>query len=751
MKKLSAFLLTLTMILATACAKKSGSGSSGTEGGTAQTVSVVQTSYKESQISFGDIAAITVSLQKYDNGYCYFYEDRQLELKMVRLDSSFKASEPISLGRSISMGYGITVHDDGSFTILSPVTDFELEYDEYGNISNYGEFAINGSVSFVLTEYDGSGSVVSQTDVPGLEEDFNMRRCKISDMTPLDDGKYIVSMVSSAAVIDENGNVLESQIYDQTLAYFGKDSEGKIIFTTPSNFSYINEDDILAPPSETDNFADFNNYSTGAKSGSMGFKAFFRRDDGIYGFTDSNELILVVDFKSSIIEASSVSDFICCGEGQFLTAGYDSDSLKLYTRRPDDYTDNRQTVNVWQIYGGQSDEDAVEFNKQNDDYLVKYAVDLKSLDDLSKAVLTGESPDLIFYTNRSVLDGMINLGAAADLYTMMESYDGVKPDDLMPNVVEAFDMDGKLYAIPDNFCVSFCYANSDYIGDEYRDWTFEDMYELYDNRPQGMSFVVQSYDALENFLIMNYQSPWIDSEKMTCNFNNDRFIKLLEFCKNTENPTYLENGSYTAEYIEKKLTCMKDMKAMLNTDSRARYGLEEIATSLGETGLTLDNTTILSMPDSGGTGTITCDNCYTVLNTGKCPDGAWAFVSYLLSDEKQLKTASYASGFNWTNKKAFEAALQNTITDGDKPEIKKVSYSSDNNTFTYEYPVTVTAEQADKYRDLVLNSKRLEYNNDDVRSILSDEYYRYANDEITAEECASYIQDRVSILLSEQS
>ncbi len=749
MKKLSAVLLTLTMLLTAACAKN-GSGSSDTADKTAKSVSVVQTSYKEFKISVGDMVGSTVSLQKYSGGYCYFYEDRQLELKMVRFDSNFKASEPISLGRSIGMGYGITVHDDGSFTILSPVTDFELEYDENGNINNYTEFTINGSISFVLTEYDSSGSVISQTDVPGLEEDFDMRRCNISDMTPLDDEKYIVSMLSSAAVIDKNGNIIDSQIYDQTLVYFGMDSEGEVIMSTSSNFSYINEDDILAPPSETDNFSDFNDYSTGAKSGSMGFRAFFKRDDGIYGFTDNNELVLIVDFKSSMIEAGSVSDFICCGDGQFLTAGYDSDSLKLYTRRPDDYTDNRQTVNVWQINCGTSDKDAVEFNKQNDDYLIKYAVDLKNLDDLSKAVLTGESPDLIYYINRSVLDGMINLGAAADLYPMMESYDGVKPYDLMPNVIEAFDMDGKLYAIPENFCVSFCYANSDYIGEEYSDWTFEDMYDLYDNRPQGMSFAVETYGGLENFLIIDYQLPWIDSEKMTCNFDNDRFIKLLEFCKNTENPAYLENGSYDAEYFEKKLTCMKDMKAMLNNDSRARYGLDGIVNSLGETGLTLDDASILSMPDSGGTGTITCDNCYTVLNTGSCPEGAWAFVSYLLSEEKQMETVSYAPGFNWTNKKTFEAALQKTITDGNKPEIKKIEHNSDNGTFTYEYPVTVTAEQADRYRDLVLNSNSLEYYNDDVRSILSDEYYRYANDEITAEECAAYIQDRVAILLSEQ-
>lgn len=751
MKKLSAILLTLSMLLTAACAKKSGSGSSGTADKTSQAVNVVQTSYKESKISIGDNAYETISLQKCGDGYYYFYLDIQLGFKLVKIDSSFKTSEPISLGRSINMGYSITVHDDGGFTILSPVTDFEFEYDEYGKISNYGEFTRDGSVSFVLTDYDSSGSVISQKDVVGMDEYFNIHRNKLSDMMSLDDGNYIVSLECGAVIIDKEGNVLDGQVYDQTLVYLGRDSEGEIIISTPSNFSYLNEEYALELPSENDNFADFNNYAAGAKPGAMGFKAFFIRDDGIYGFTDSGELLLVLDFKSSIITSSDIRDFICCGDGQFLAAGYDSNSLMLYTRRPDDYKDDRQTVNVWQIYGGGSDEDAVEFNKQNDDYLVKYAIDLKNLDELSQAVLTGESPDLIYYMNRSVLDGMINMGAAADLYPMMESYDGVKPDDLMPNVLEAFDMDGKLYAIPENFCVSYCYANSDFIGEEYRDWTFEDMYELYDRRPEGMSFMVQAYSGPEYYLIMNHQTPWIDIENKTCNYNSERFVELLKFCKNIENPTFLENGSYDAEYIKAELSSMKDKKAMLNTNDSVRYGLWHTADALGRTGLTLDDATVLNMPDSGGVGTITADNCFTVLNTGSCPEGAWAFLSYLLSEEKQTEKAGYAAGWNWTNKKAFELSLQNSITDGDKPKTRKITYSSDIGPFTYEYPLVVTAEQADKYHDLILNATRLEYNNDDVRSILVEEYTRYANDEITAEECAEYIQDRVMILLSEQN
>ena len=49
-----------------------------------------------------------------------------------------------------------------------------------------------------------------------------------------------------------------------------------------------------------------------------------------------------------------------------------------------------------------------------------------------------------------------------------------------------------------------------------------------------------------------------------------------------------------------------------------------------------------------------------------------------------------------------------------------------------------------------MNCTELEYNNFDVHGIIWDEYERYRNDEITAEECAEYIQSRVEILLAEQ-
>lgn len=751
MKKLTATFIALAVLLSTGCAKKTGS--SGTSDTASPTAVVVQTIYKESEISLNGDMGSCVSLQKFADGYYYFYTDNDSYLKYVTLDNDFNVSQPVTLEKSIGCGYCIYVHDDGGFTVLAPGTDFELKYDDYGNISNYAEFQQNAKIYFTLTDYNNSGNIVNQYDVTGMDEYFDLRRSNLFGMMPYDDDTYIVSLGNGAVLMDTSGNVTNGQIYDQQIAYFGMDTDGRMLLSVNCTFCYMDKNGSLDLPEDIQNFDEYLHLKNNAKTGDMGFKAFFSADEGIFGVTDKGELVLVVDYKTSMVESADVQDFVAVGDGLFLTAGYDCDSLKLYTRRPDDYKEDRQTVNVWQIYSGGSDDMAVRFNKQNDDYLVKYALDLKHLDDLSKAVLTGDSPDLIYYSNRTVLDGMINLGAASDLYPLMENYDGVKPDDLMPNVLEALDMDGKLYAIPENFCVSTMYANSDVIGDKYRNWTFEDMYDLADKRPDDMSLLLESYnDGIEERLLLSYQSPWVDAENHTCNYDSDRFIEYLEFTKNVRNPMLMHIYDRDIERAKIRSTSMADKKAMICEDTGIRYGYNFYLSSLGQHGLPVENATLLNYPDSGETGLITCDNCYTVLNTGNCPEGAWAFVSYLLSDEVQLKWANQNPGWNLTNKKAFDKSLENCITQNGEPKMNKMQHNFENNvTFEQEYPVTSTAEQVEKYREFVLNCTELEYYNDDIRTILYDEYNRYLNDEITAKECAQTIQDRVEILLSEQA
>lgn len=144
-------------------------------------------------------------------------------------------------------------------------------------------------------------------------------------------------------------------------------------------------------------------------------------------------------------------------------------------------------------------------------------------------------------------------------------------------------------------------------------------------------------------------------------------------------------------------------------------------------------------------------NIISVMESSNCKEGAWAYVSFLLGEERQCSNAQMGNGFNWVNKKAFDISLNQSIHEGSEPEVSSMTYCFTNGAnLKIEYPSTVTAKQAEEYRNFVMNCTKLEYNNNGISNILNEEYERFINDEITAEQCADYIQNRVEILLGEQ-
>lgn len=77
-------------------------------------------------------------------------------------------------------------------------------------------------------------------------------------------------------------------------------------------------------------------------------------------------------------------------------------------------------------------------------------------------------------------------------------------------------------------------ANSDYIGKEYADWTYEDLYRFYEDRPEGMYLFGREYENTFNEFCLYDLDPWIDHDNNTCKFGTPEFIKFLNFCKETK-------------------------------------------------------------------------------------------------------------------------------------------------------------------------------------------------------------------------
>lgn len=755
MKKITSLLIALATLTSVSCSAKNSSSS--TAEPVSETVEVKQTIYKERKITLENRIDTPVKIASCGDKYFFFYESDEKELRLALLDNEFNIISDTALCDSVIFGVSANVNDDGSFCVVSVVTDFDFEIDEFGEFQNYEDFLENGDFCFMLSNYDNSGNIVSENEIIGLEKDFNKSGSRLEALCPYGEGKLILSYGNGLAVIGTDGSLLDSRHYEMQLIDLGCDSDGKVIASEFHGFGYM-DGETLDLPKEL--LADYEydeilRLGNGAMPGNNGFKAYFKRDDGIYGLTENGELILVFDFTESLVKGSDVSCFLPCGSGMFLTAGYSSNDLRLYTRRPDDFKENRETVNIWYISGGGSGEQITDFSKSNDKYLGKLNPSIKSPDELTKAVLSDTAPDVIEYGDSDLIRKLLNLGALADMNGLMDEYGGLEREELMPNVLEAFDVDGHIYALPEFFSLKHVIANSDYIGKEYADWTYDDLYRFYEERPEGMNLFSRMWDNSFNLFCINNLDAWIDTDNNTCKFGTPEFIKLLNFCKETKD-SYIpepnsDEGNSDMLYQKQISTSLKDHTAMLCSEGIGDAGIYTLIREEGEKGLTFDTASVLNFPESGGTGTILANNLVSVLESSNCKEGAWAYVSFLLGEERQCSNAQMGSGFNWVNKKAFDISLNKSIHKGPEPEMSSTSFSSEKGTvLKIEYPSTVTAEQAEEYLRFVMNCTKLEYSNYNISNILYEEYNRFINDEITAEQCSAYIQDRVEILLGEQ-
>lgn len=738
MKRLAAMIMIFSLL--TGCSSKSSPESSASS---AETITVGQTIYQETELNFDDVF-IPVELTKCGENYSFLYYNSENIFSLARLDSSFNVTDTIQLENSGA----VYVHDDGGFTLLSSDTDFEFKINENGELLNYDEYINTAELNFKLTDFDASGSVIKETEINELDKYYDKECSRLTSILPYDENSYFLFFETGAAIIGKDGSLLDTQDFsDRSGMRALLDSDGKIIVTDRIGYTYIDHDNFDVPQ----NLNELSGVNTiySASVGYGEFKAFIECGDGIYGLAENGSLVLVMDYQSSLLKETDIEMFIPCGDGEFLAFG--KNKLKHYTRRPDDYVENRQRIDIWSIDRGGSYDFAVEFNKQSDNYIVN-VTELVGYDELKNAILTGDAPDVIFLENMSYVKNLSNMGALVDMGELLDSGKGLTREEIMPNVIEALSSQGGIYTLPEYYRISVCAANKDYIGAEFWDWTLDDFYKFYSERPEGMYL---TYDLMgkDPFITLCCENlgNWINFEKSECHFDSPEFVKFLEFFGKYPDmcPEYPEDSF--EEYQLEEAGSLKEKRAMLCLNSGWNSSsIRGIIDNIGMGGLDgLNEATLLNFPDSSGKGQIELADCYSILEGSNCKEGAWEFISYVLGEE-YLKRDEFeftmGMGRFVSNKKAFDEAVESWTQKGDEP--KKLTTTIGDTEL--EYTGSLTEEQAKSLRDFIENCTEIKYTDYSLDNIISEEYDRYIHGEITAQQCAEYIQSRANIYLSEQ-
>ncbi|MBQ6181510.1 MAG: extracellular solute-binding protein [Ruminococcus sp.] len=749
MKKLFALSMSFAMfIAAVSCSSKVSSSSGNTS--ISEPV-ITQTMYKEERVSLPDGVNMPNAIHVTPNGGInILYQDNYGKLRAADFtkELSFSGSCPVSVPENTELNL-IDFNPDGTATAF-------LMYCEDPQKIIDGT-ADGSDISFIIAEYDTDLNLVEQKNVTGIDNYISYGSTFFNSFSKAGED-YILCSSNNVLKIDSSGKVTAHTDADFNTYYIAARNGEVIYFNNHSGYGYADKE-TLDPPSSPTPFEMSAPIQRPPYPGDDVYLCYIILKDGYYGLTQSCKLQKIIDFPSSIIDAGNVYGIAPFDKGQYLLASSDSGGafLSILTVRPDDYVDQRKTVIVGMhnIVNQQDYELANEFARFNDDYKVEYREYAWDSDDLKTDILTGDAPDM-FIGRADDVYRYTNLGAFIGLDELHEKYGGLSRDDLLPNIAESFTYKDDIFGIPTDFKLSRVFiADKNLIGRDKASWNFDQFLEIYNSMPEDMYLSTQySYilDPSSLFWTMQFQDEYIDFDNNSCDFDNEGFIRKLEFCKDARlipplGDSFYENSTPEEQsaVMEENSFMLKNKKAMISNLYLAN--LNDFVREIAQYHYSIDDVAILPVPSDKGANSLGVNNgFYSIVRNGKCTEGAWQYLNYIMDDDRltaqlfrmELPVTKVSYEY-WMNKwRDHLAQTKENTMNGNGYEITYSTVISDES-FEYINELLTTATTS------------LSGMNDELQKIITEETDRYFNDECSAEECADMLQNRVSIFLSERS
>ncbi len=675
----------------------------------------------------------------------------------------------------------LTVIDYGDFKLPDyDDPDFDYENFDYEAMNKAAEY------SYTLYKLGSDGKIISENPVTNVEEyseDSEDMRISVRDISACSDGNIILSLSGEEetyCIINENGEITgKIDIGNGThwINYFGTDSDGNVVCA-----GYGDKGEMLEYiDTEAKKFSDGgisleNSDMSGISSISMGkgeYTLFASTQTGLYGIDKDKKPVEIINWIDSDISAESVRSIIGLDDGDFIVYLQDytnnTSGFARLTKRSADEIANQTVITLGMLYNDMAITSRItEFNKSQTDYRIKIA-DYSKYDEydeekekminsaskqLKMDIVSGNAPDMIVTYNYSLISELAPKGTFADLSTYLEKDADLSADDIMPNVLSASKIDGKLYSLSPTFNVTTLACKTKFFDKE--NWTLDEMIDTYHEHPdmQLLRYGNSKESAFE-LICGSMVDKFIDYEKAECYFDSDDFKKILEFCNefpDEDEEIDWENASedeMTAYWNEQDTLLLND-KALLdsvNLYDFKEYGVEKDA-------YFNDDITLVGMPSDDGNGAeISFNNAMAILESSQSKDACWSFIKEFFTEEYQTNnqyTYALPSLVSAFEKKADDSMSKPYYLDENG---KKVEYEDTYWINGKEINLKpLTKEERDFIVDYVKKSgKAFNYFSDDVREIIEEEVTKYFKGEADSQQAIDKIQSRVGILISEQS
>lgn len=323
---------------------------------------------------------------------------------------------------------------------------------------------------------------------------------------------------------------------------------------------------------------------------------------------------------------------------------------------------------------------------------------------------TGNAPDLVLFGTTPFVEypGLdVKNEYYDDLYEYIDADDTLSRDSFLPNLLEAMSRDGELKFLCRQVTIATFVARRSAVGDGYgllpsdyeRILAENERYlSLFD------SFVIKS-SLLDSVCIIS-ESAFTDRENASCDFDNDYFRSLLEFCNSSQYDEFIDGQSVSIGFENALLTPERISSVVRFNVMPGVYGDEPV---------------FVGFPDGDmGCSYYICGLGYAIPAQGSNKEGAWAYIKHMLSVEAQR----YVTAGLPVILEAFELALE----DGD-----------------------VSEEMQRKALELLERTKYAESVHDaGLKEIITDSCQNYFDGTATLDDTVDIIQSRASVYMSEQ-
>lgn len=629
-------------------------------------------------------------------------------------------------------------------------------YDETFDYEAYNEARYR---QIYLVHYDKDFKIISSIPLDALTDFVNESENNfVTYMCPLtvwDENNLLISTSENELLLIDKETGAETGKIDTSTVDFENmsilpDRDGKLLcfFRTENSFEVCEVDKENNKLSEP--FYIFAEEPRNALlTGTGEYRFFIGKTNGLYGFTDNGKIQLIMDWIESGIDTNDSRVQLACEDGSFIVGSFAENTAKpelhRYTRKEADEIKEVQQISVG--YFGELSEftgEINQFNQSFDEYSIT-TQQITSNEQLKLDIISGSAPDIVIHTDFSMVQQLSDKGVFADLYELMENDSEVNRQTVLPNVLTACESDdGELYAIPNYFDIRTLMIKSKYW--DKPTMTAHELIDLYKTFPEDMQLTDGENTQRYVFeLLANGGENFVDYEKAECYFDSTEFLEILEFCstlpEKEEKPDKMTEPEAHQNYYRDKAMWLRNDMALTTDIPEFGYLYNYNYYKYGSFG---EDVTLCGMPLSDESKPmIRLNFSFSIMNTCENKEAAWEFIKLCVQQEYKSESGEV---IQWYHFPIMNDSFDKMALDSQKKQGINESFLG------YDIP-PLTQEDCDILKEYILTADIVQndYYDSFVARICDEEIQAFFAGEQTAEETADYIQNRVSIMLSEQS